>query len=789
MLKSKYLILILLFFSLFFSIYVVNEKEEINSSSLNEKIDLVQTISYIDHDPIEFDSNDDFDTSDAVVSGTGYWNEPYIIEGWDIIAVSGHGISIHDTTVHFIIRDCRIEAGTGGTSPYTDSAIFINNTADGTAWIEDNQISNSHDGILIGNSNDVTVYDNIIDNVDYGITNHYSNGTIINDNRITNTRFAIHLWESSHCDIINNFCDQSDDRSIFVGSYYGDDNYNNITNNICKNSNYGISLSASRYNMLINNTCIFNYYGFYIAASSNNLMDDNYLLTGNYGYYSVLSDSNTIINNIIANFTSYGLYFDSPSDLNLIYHNEIFENGVTPQAFDDSGNIWYDDTINEGNWWSDYSGSGNYDITGAAGAYDPYPNNFVPKNGYYRYPIFINQDSDFDAAHGVVSGIGTEINPYIIENWKILTETGHGIYIGNTNAYFEIKNCYINAGNSYQGTYPDSAIFINDTADGTAMIEGNTCFESAHSILVYYSNYANVTNNHCSNNSLSSINIEYSNNVSVIRNKVVFNEWGIEARYSNSTSIIKNICYQNDLLNIVVLTSQFAKVIENTCSDSYYNLYFEFISNSTIANNTCTYGSYGIYATFGCLDNSMINNTCNFNSQRGISLEFSCRENYITKNTCSENFGGILLAYDSHNNTVTDNNFLFNNIGVRIFDSNYNEISYNWINNSVTYGVSINYASDYNIIHHNYFTDSGETSQAYDDGENNDWYDDTVNEGNIWSDYSGTGDYLIAGTAGSYDIYPFGKPIIPEFNNTSLLTLILLVNALGLSVIFRKRRY
>jgi len=37
---------------------------------------------------------------------------------------------------------------------------------------------------------------------------------------------------------------------------------------------------------------------------------------------------------------------------------------------------------------------------------------------------------------------------------------------------------------------------------------------------------------------------------------------------------------------------------------------------------------------------------------------------------------------------------------------------------------------------------------------NNQWYDETVLEGNSWFDYSGTDSYLIAGSAGSSDLYP-----------------------------------
>jgi len=56
------------------------------------------------------------------------------------------------------------------------------------------------------------------------------------------------------------------------------------------------------------------------------------------------------------------------------------------QAYDDvGGNYWYDNTAQEGNYWSNWDGSGwgtasAYPIDGGAGAYDMYPiGNPVPE--------------------------------------------------------------------------------------------------------------------------------------------------------------------------------------------------------------------------------------------------------------------------------------------------------------------------------------------------------------------------------------------------------------------------
>ena len=81
--------------------------------------------------------------------------------------------------------------------------------------------------------------------------------------------------------------------------------------------------------------------------------------------------------------------------------------------------------------------------------------NNVDKNGTERYgmtsipklgahdPICIDGDLEFTLANGVIGGSGTENDHYIIEDWDINASTANGIYIGNTTAYFTIRDCHV----------------------------------------------------------------------------------------------------------------------------------------------------------------------------------------------------------------------------------------------------------------------------------------------------------------------------------------------------------
>lgn len=242
--------------------------------------------------PITIDSNQDF--GGLSFSGTGAQDNPYVIERLHIVSTGSHNssISVSDTSVYLIIRDCYVETDWAG--------IEIRDVAEGTIRIVNNTCtSNSGGGAGI---------------VFWGV----QNCTII-DNRCSQLAQGIHLIEASRC---------------FITS-----------NNVTENSYQGINI---RY-----------------------------------------SNSNTIIDNIIIDSSQHGLAFVGTSSHNLIHHNQFAYNGkeamykidgelrgeLTSQGFDEgSNNTWYDAVKEEGNWWSDYSGSGPYAIDGPANNNDLYPN-------------------------------------------------------------------------------------------------------------------------------------------------------------------------------------------------------------------------------------------------------------------------------------------------------------------------------------------------------------------------------------------------------------------------------
>jgi predicted TIM-barrel fold metal-dependent hydrolase len=114
------------------------------------------------------------------------------------------------------------------------------------------------------------------------------------------------------------------------------------------------------------------------------------------------------------------------------------------------------------------AGVGIYATTRGGGGGENNP----PSGTYSGGPILIQNDYQFTAANGVVSGSGTVSDPYIIENWVIDASGANGIDIQNTAAYFVVRNCLIE--NSAASTH--GGIRINNAANGT--VENNVVCEN-----------------------------------------------------------------------------------------------------------------------------------------------------------------------------------------------------------------------------------------------------------------------------------------------------------------------
>jgi len=142
---------------------------------------------------------------------------------------------------------------------------------------------------------------------------------------------------------------------------YTDLHYNIIQDNIIENNGEGINLDSSNGNKITGNKIKNNQdEGILVDISHMNVITGNTVTDNNNGIHiSFTSNYNGVYSNIISK-NNIGVKISETARSNKIYHNDFIDNGQN--AYDDKSsdsNIWYNSTLEEGNYWDDYTGEDN----------------------------------------------------------------------------------------------------------------------------------------------------------------------------------------------------------------------------------------------------------------------------------------------------------------------------------------------------------------------------------------------------------------------------------------------
>ncbi|MCG3220355.1 MAG: right-handed parallel beta-helix repeat-containing protein [Candidatus Heimdallarchaeota archaeon] len=128
-----------------------------------------------------------------------------------------------------------------------------------------------------------------------------------------------------------------------------------VSYNLFSNCEQGLGLYYSDFANIYNNTFIYQFFEALMVDYSHNAS-----IT-----YNLFQDGNT------------GVWINSESHNNSVHHNTF----QYSSAYDEGkNNIWYDPVAQQGNYWWDYSGTGNYTIPGSSRSNDTYPLLVPPVN-------------------------------------------------------------------------------------------------------------------------------------------------------------------------------------------------------------------------------------------------------------------------------------------------------------------------------------------------------------------------------------------------------------------------
>ncbi len=380
-------------------------------------------------------------------------------------------------------------------------------------------------------------------------------------------------------------------------------------------------------------------------------------------------------------------------------------------------------------------------------------------------PIFINGNTEFAPANGVVGGNGTAQNPYIIDGWLIDTSSTNAITIKNTNAYFLIQNVKVQS-----TAHNVTGVVFDNISNGR--LENSTVLDDFNGLRINGSSGISISNNTFSDNPFS-INLYASSNISFTDNKIRNTVEGITIYYSTNISLQRNIFGSSGVFIQGSTVAQFDS--HNITLDNLVNgnpvYYYKDCGPQTIRDMTigqlivanCSQfeaenlrienSTVGVEMAF--VNNSLIaGGKISLNSLYGIYL-FSPMAVTVAGNDVSSNLGFGIRLESARNATVASNNIASN--------SEYGLFFYN------SQGVR---------VYHNNITSN--RIQAFDSGGSGNVWDNGYSVGgNHWSDYTGSdncsgvaqnvcpppdgiGDtpYLIAQSG--VDRYPLTQPVLPD---------------------------
>jgi len=700
----------------------------------------------------------------------------------DVIAIFTNGTTVRNLTLR---NAAGIETIAGGIRVFSShniiSGCIVKNCTAGivlsTGSYDNTIINNSliHGGVTLGgNGWDLYTYFNKIENnIVNGKPLYYflnRSDIIIGEDDVGQLIFV----NCTNCSVSNINISYT-----IVGAYVAFGNDIEFINCNISHNYLGISLQESHHLLFSNIECRHNYAGVGFSQTDNSTISE--LACSNNELYGINIDANSNNNNIMTSIflnNSWGIIIDDYSDNNtisssifrdnsfcgivivddshdnIIYHNNFIEN--SNQSYDECNNTW--DNGYEGNYWSDFDEP-------SEGAYDNDSDGIVD-NPYYiqgggnvdRYPlmkpwdqgceyishnpIYINGNENFTSENGVISGNGTENNPYVIEGWEIDASTANGIKIINTTAFFIIRNCSISHGrNNYHdgivlsnvinGKIIDNKIF--DNFDGVTVtvygisghssqnqISDNIIFDNVRGVdLSIFTNNNTISRNLFKNNTNSAIEISSSSGNLIVGNTILNHNRGIYIvgfPYPED-NIISNNSLENCLKGIYLEECLFTMIENNKLNNASLDIwghelihYIHHINNNTVNGKPFYYyknlSNFTLSIDTGCaiIVNCTIVNVHGVNIQNvltGIHIAYSA---YIDINNCTiSNIwqNGVVIEY-SNNISIYNCNISNNWGGIYVKDSHNLALHYNHICNNFICGIVNEYWDGGDVVNASY---------------------------------------------------------------------------------------
>ncbi len=730
-------------------------------------------ISYDSHAPFNVTSNTDFETQGW--PGNGSVVDPYLIQNLNITSTNSTCIWITNTTSHFVIENCLFSSSIDGYAFIQPIApLTLTNVSNGI--VERNHIVDSFTAVSGYQVSNCSISDNILSVSYQGISVAMSNSTVISNNTqgYEPCHIGLRIYNCRNCTIsLNEF------KNI---TYMGITARMTYDTHIVENSftastdeydlNWaGINARGSLCTIQRNELSGFDYNGIEVTGDNFTVQDNN--ITSCSTGITVSTNNSTVTGNRI-NGSSRPIVMHQTNktkvhENNLLGRTGRFETGISMHGGHDCD--IYSNTISlvhQGLYLqgaSQYNVSNNSITEGRYGFVFGWYSNWwdVPSGPFFNCDIINNT---FDGG-----GLYPIIESY--ESWDFDTIRFEGNNVqGKPIGFFANLDSVTIDGDSY------AQLLLVNCREIT--ISGGD-FHDINSDWIYYDNFnpgeaSAITLMNCTSCNLVSVNL-HNNSIGV-------------TLLDSTQCDITGINFNNNAYGI---TLQDSTQCDITGVSGNNNLLFGIsISHSEdieITNVDIRNSSRGIELSSSY--NCHISNCQISNNEEGVVMwtSFNCT---LSHNTVFQNTDGIFME-DSDGAEIWSNAVYLNHRGVLLNSTSDCLVTQNTISNNTGVGIALDTTANRNEIFNNTFAYN--TPNAICEGSLNHW-DNQVDTGNWWSDYNGTGVYII--DENDQDNFPMVSattttngtiPDLPWYTNSLLLVIVGgTVGIIGLIVIIVDRR-
>jgi len=361
-----------------------------------------------------------------------------------IILTQSEFVTIVDC--EFVGNNILIQGNSAASLNHNITGNTVNGMALGFIYSESDKIINgsTYGSLILAMCTNVTIRSGDFSETDLGVEIVSCTNCLVEDIKTHEmNEFSIIIFNSDNTTIQNSYFYTDNQDNLL--SVYSSPGTKILSNHMVGVENYALGLVSCPDSEIIGNLFVDCYASISCVYSDNSIIANNTVFSGSEDsiwYQSSINihlvnntligcakaitlwdiDSSYIINNTISVSSDQALFLNSQSEDNVLYGNKLGWNYIN--AKDDGVNNTWDNSIDFGNYWSDYSPPGVYNISGSADAVDRYPSILIDNT-----PPIIDHPNDIEFDEGMTGNI-IHWNPFdfypddhrILRNGSIIAE-------------------------------------------------------------------------------------------------------------------------------------------------------------------------------------------------------------------------------------------------------------------------------------------------------------------------------------------------------------------------------